>query len=167
MSRHYRDGACNNQMLSAQPEDYDRPNEVELLLDRQRPEMPQCTGREEPRGCHPHVVQVRPVPDRVAPEFPYHRIEAVRPRQYYEEQRKRHVIEREDAQEAPRIELTEVVLAAPSVVENSRDEISREHKEQIHTRPPDSRNPKIEPVKEDGRRLQPRRVRRKVEDQNE
>src|SRR6266581_1338835 len=154
-------------MPSAQPQDDDRPDEIELLLHRERPEVAHCTSGTESPTPHLDVLQVRPVPDRIAAELPSHRLEIVWPGQYYEEQDKRCVIQRKNAEDASHVELTEVVFAAFGVVQNPRYEKSGKHEEQIHTHPASSGNPEVEPVDQSRGRVRYGRIRRKVEEQNQ
>ena len=122
-ARHQRAGEQGQQQVEPQrarrPEQEERVDEVELLLDRQRPEVAGDAGRP---AVHEHedVVQVEEVPPRMR--------EPAGQEQHDEDE----VVEREDSQRAAGVEDAEVAEPVARLVQDEQagDEEARQDEEE-------------------------------------
>jgi hypothetical protein len=84
-----------------------------------------------------------------------------------EEERERRVVQREDSQHAAGIELTEVACVSPGVAENTCDQKTGKHKEEVDTNPTRSRETNKQFVDEYGRLRESVTELPKVQEQNQ
>src|SRR5829696_6666048 len=107
------------------------PHEVELLLDRQAPEV---ADRSRELVGKLHEVHKEHPERRLRSNAS--RVEALEePRQQMERGEDGEKIDGKNAERSPRVERGEVPIAALVVGEDARDEESRQHEEQIHADP--------------------------------
>ena len=123
----------------AEGEHHQRPHQVEVLLDRQRPEVAHVRQQDQERSrrCRSWWCRSRARPGARAP------LEQRRGRGSAgtgPEQRRQHpVIEREDAERAAGVEVAEVVRLALGLEQQAGDEEAGEDEEEVHARVPGAR----------------------------
>ncbi len=136
------DGAAEpGERLPGQRRDEEGPHQVELLFDRERPEVIQVhpVHVEDPAPAHgdEDVGEVAPEPELLAPELRElrgpPRDEA---RGDEEDDQQERVVEGEDAQHAPHVEVLVVAGAPPRAEEDPGDQEAGEDEEQVDPRPP-------------------------------
>ena len=137
-------GAHREQATLGNAPHHERPEQVEVLLDRERPgdvEGLVLPGA-DPRDLE--VGQVQPVPDALAlgariPEV-VRGLEEVDARHEHEKEDEHRVVEREDAQYATRIEGAVVARTRLRAQQDSGDQEPRQHEEEIDAGPADRRH---------------------------
>ena len=132
-------------MSPAKGENDNGPYKVELLFDCERPEVPD-SPEVSPVVCNPDVRKVRPVPDSVALHRLDCRIPGTKPWKDDEKDDQSAVVQRENAQDSPDVEIPEVVVAFLGVVKNARDKKSRQDEKEIDSNPSSPTNEEIKPV---------------------
>src|SRR2546426_9544658 len=135
-----------SQLSPAENENDNRPYQVKLLFHGERPEVPDSPEARPPIACYPHVGEVRPVPDGVALHLLDSRVPREQPWKDDKKDEQCAVIQRENAQHPPDVEIPEVVLAFPGVVKNARDKKSRQHEKEIDSNPSSPADEESEPV---------------------
>ncbi len=126
-------GRDSNPPPCFQQVDQRRPHQVELLFHRQCPEMVELDRRVRHHGMERPQHQV----PRIRQQF--HQLHPVQhPAAHQHDrapQQDRPVIERKNAQRAPRVEVAEVPRRVPRVVQNARNQKPGKNEEQRHARP--------------------------------
>ena len=116
----------------ASSEDHQRPEQVEVLLDGERPEVVEVGEGPVPVLGDVDVDGVEPSPGLAVHQVVERRPPQQRDQRGHEEDERQHaVVEREDAQEAPHVEVAEVVRLVAGVVENAGDEEAGQDEEQL------------------------------------
>ena len=116
----------------ASSEHHQRPEQVEVLLDGQRPEVVEVGEGPLPMFGDVDVDGVEPSPGLAIHEEVERRPPQQRDQRGHEEEECQHaVVEREDAQDAPHVEVAEVVRLVAGVIEDAGDEEAGQDEEQV------------------------------------
>ena len=116
----------------ASSEDHQRPEEVEVLLDGERPEVVEVGEGPLPVLGDVDVDGVEPRPCLAVHQVVQRRPPQQRDQRGHEEDERQHaIVEREDAEEAPHVEVAEVVRLVVGVVEDAGDEEAGQDEEQL------------------------------------
>ena len=117
---------------TGQQEDHQRPEEVEVLLDGERPEVVDVGEGPLTVLGDVDVDGVEPRPGLALDEVVERRPPQQRDQRGHEEEERQHaVVEREDAQEAPHVKVAEVMRLVTGVVEDAGDEEAGQDEEQV------------------------------------
>jgi hypothetical protein len=108
----------------------ERPDDVELFLDTQRPEVLEALHRRPDP-----VRRERPQPDLVLAALEEFRRSEAEGRHQDQHEQQVAVVEREDPEDAARKERAVVVSGAEAVEQVAGDEEARQHEEQLHPDP--------------------------------
>ena len=116
-----------------QHEDHQRPEEVEVLLDGERPEVVEVGEGPLPVLGDVDVDGVEPRPCLAVYQVVQRRPPQQRDQRRHEEDERQHaIVEREDAEEAPHVEVAEVVRLVVGVVEDASDQEAGQDEEQLN-----------------------------------
>ena len=118
---------------ASQHEDHQRPEEVEVLLDGERPEVVEVREGPLPVLGDVDVDGVEPRPCLAVYQVVQRRPPQQRDQRRHEEDERQHaIVEREDAEDAPHVEVAEVVRLVVGVVEDASDQEAGQDEEQLN-----------------------------------
>ena len=146
--------------LAVAADDNRRPEQVEMFLDGQRPEVTERKPIAAER--HVDVCAIGPEPEPSVLEIVQAPHQTDRPREQRERDRQDCVIEWEYPQRPARVKVSKSVRRILGVVEYPRDEEPREHEEEVDTTP----SGRGQPEKETARQGLPRHGQSEVVDEN-